>query len=259
MITLTRTRSTTVSRTRSLARAEGLQFLRNRTLVFMATVMPTAFPLAVYFILRGPVGEADAAANAVEIFTLFSLTLVQFYSVLSMATTRRDEKVLKRLRSGEPRDGEILTAIGLPGAVVTLGLSVLFVAVLLVAGAPVPGNPLLMVVALVLGLIISTALALVVSGMTQNAEAAQITSLPVIILAMISLSSTRAMLPESFGRILDLTPFAVISDLVQVGWIGSTPVGDPSSDMWRLFLILVLWTMVTVMAAHRYMRWDTHR
>lgn len=253
------TRWTALSRTTSLGRAEWLQFRRNRTLLFMAFVMPVVFPVGIYAIMRGTGGEDVAAASAAEIFLLFALTLVQFYSVLSMATTRRDEKVLKRLRTGEARDGEILTAICLPGSLVTLILSVVFVAVLTLAGAPFPANPLPMFAAVLLGLVISSALALITSGFTQNAEAAQITSLPVIMLAMGSQAAIRDLLPDGIARTLDLTPFAVASDLMQVGWIGATTAGDPDNGTWRLFLVLVLWAMAAVWAAGRTMRWDSHR
>ena len=252
-------RSTALSRTTSLGRAEWLQFRRNRTLLFMAFVMPVVFPVGAYFLLRGSGSEDFATASAAEIFLLFALTLVQFYSVLSMATTRRDEKVLKRLRTGEARDREILTAICLPGSLVTLILSVVFVAVLTLAGAPLPNTPLPMISSVVLGLVISSALALITSGFTQNAEAAQITSLPVIMLAMGSQAAVRDLLPDGVARLLDLTPFAVASDLMQVGWIGTTTSGDPDNGTWRLFLVLILWAMAAVWAAGRTMRWDSHR
>jgi ABC-2 type transport system permease protein len=73
--------------------------------------------MAMYFILSQETtstSKVDAAATAMEYFLLFALMFVQFYTVLSMVTTRRDEGVLKRLRTGEARDAEILGCVVLP-------------------------------------------------------------------------------------------------------------------------------------------------
>lgn len=251
------TTSTPASRLTALGRAEGLQFLRNKTLLFMATVTPLLVPLGMYFLLRR-VDETTALVTSAEGFILFVLLFVQFYSVLSMVTTRRDERVLRRLRIGEARDVEILAAISLPGAVITVALTVIFLAVLFIAGASLPVNPLFMLLALVCGIVISAALAIIASAFTQNAEAAQLTSLPVIILAVVSMSANRELLPDTVGRIVGFNPFALISDLMQQGWAGTTGGGD-LTDPWRPVLYLVLWTVVAVWEARRWMRWETHR
>ena len=43
-----------------------------------------------------------------------------YYNVLSQFVSRRDELVLKRMRTGEARDAELLASIALPGAVSAL-------------------------------------------------------------------------------------------------------------------------------------------
>ena len=110
----------------ALARAETLQFVRNKTLLINAAVVPIAFALVMYFVQSGndEASKVDAAATAMEYFLLFALMFVQYYTVLSMVTTRRDEGVLKRLRTGESRDVEILSASSFPGAVLTIVFTV---------------------------------------------------------------------------------------------------------------------------------------
>ena len=46
-----------------------------------------------------------------------------YYNVLAQFVSRRDELVLKRMRTGETRDGELLASIALPGAISALVLS----------------------------------------------------------------------------------------------------------------------------------------
>lgn len=264
----TDTRSTARQRLTSLGKAEWLQFRRNKTLLFMATVFPVGIPLVLFGISGNDAGQA---AHAFDLFILYTLLFVQFYTVLSMATTRRDERVLKRLRTGEARDPEILGAICLPGAMLTIGFSVVIVLALLLMGAPTPVNFVLLGEALLLGLILVSALALLTSAFTRNAEAAQLTSMPVFTLAFLGLGAFRPIFGEGvLGEIIAWTPFALISDLVHLGWAGVTVPDQLSGaapltrvealgESWWALLALLAWTVVALYGAKRYMRWDTHR
>ncbi|MGO1464733.1 MAG: ABC transporter permease, partial [Candidatus Corynebacterium faecigallinarum] len=143
------TTGSTVKRFMALARAETLQFVRNKTLLINAAVVPIAFALVMYFVQSGndEASKVDAAATAMEYFLLFALMSVQYYTVLSMVTTRRDEGVLKRLRTGESRDVEILSASSFPGAVLTIVFTVVIAVLLMVLGAPGPVNVVPIIVA----------------------------------------------------------------------------------------------------------------
>lgn len=266
--TLPRTRSTSTTRLKALGTAEWLQFRRNKTLLFMATVFPVGIPLVLFTLGDGAAMES---ANTFDIFVLYSLLFVQFYTVLSMVTTRRDERVLKRLRTGEARDWEILGGICLPGALLTTVFTIVIIPLLLLLGAPLPVNLIPVVLAVLIGLILASALAFVTSGFTRNAEAAQLTSMPVLTLAFLGLGSLRPIFGDGLAaQIISYTPFAMISDLVQLGWAGSTFTdtlnGEEALDFTGVLgasvtplLILVAWTALAVVAAGKYMRWDTHR
>lgn len=253
----------------ALARAETLQFRRNKTLLVNATLIPIGFGLAMFFILSGDdeQSKVEAAATALEYFLLFALMFVQFYTVLSMVTTRRDEGVLKRLRTGEARDAEILGASSFPGAVLTIVFTVVMSVLLMVFGAPGPVNVLPLIVAVLLGLAVTSGLALVTSGFTKNPEAAQITSMPVMLLMFATMGNFRQLYPEGVDEVLARTPFALIFDLAQYGWAGSTTVGrmdgvaalssgEVLAETWPMMLILLAWAAVCVWAGARYVRWD---
>ncbi|MDN6619145.1 MAG: ABC transporter permease [Corynebacterium variabile] len=262
---------TTATRTTSLARAETLQFARNRTLLINAAVFPLGFGLVMFFVTRATddASTTDAAAMALEYFLVFALMFVQFYTVLSMATTRRDEGVMKRLRTGEARDAEILGAFSFPGAVLTVLFTVVMAVALVVLGAPGPVNVLPIIVAVLLGLAVCTGLALVTSGMTKNAEAAQITSLPVMILMFASMGSIRRMFPDSVNSIIERTPFALIFDLSQYGWAGNTMTDRIAEDgpapldftgvlseTWPMMVMLAAWAVICLWAGAKYVKWD---
>lgn len=269
--TTPRSASRVTARTTALARAETLQFARNRTLLINAAVFPLGFGLVMFFVTRATddASTTDAAAMALEYFLVFALMFVQFYTVLSMATTRRDEGVMKRLRTGEARDAEILGAFSFPGAVLTVLFTVVMAVALVVLGAPGPVNILPIIVAVLLGLAVCTGLALVTSGMTKNAEAAQITSLPVMILMFASIGSIRQMFPDSVNGIIERTPFALIFDLSQYGWAGNTMTDRIAEDgpapldftgvlseTWPLMVMLAAWAVVCLWAGAKYVKWD---
>ncbi|MFD3707038.1 ABC transporter permease [Nocardia sp. NPDC058658] len=249
----------------ALAKAEWLQFRRNKTLVYMATVFPIGIPLATFLIARKDTEPTTAmAAVALEMLALMALLFVQYYSVLSMVTTRRSEGVLKRLRTGEAADWQIQLAPAIPGAVMTAATAVGVAAVVYGTGTPMPVNPLAILVALVGGTVLFTLLALATSAYTKNAEAAQITSLPVMMIAMLGLASIRSVLPDRLAQIADWTPFAAVSDLISLGAAGrlstdsdaALSFADTVTASGRPFATLALWTVLALVLTRKSFRWD---
>ncbi|MEU4312757.1 ABC transporter permease [Nocardia sp. NPDC024068] len=249
----------------ALAKAEYLQFRRNKTLIYMATVFPIGIPVAMFFIAaRDATPTRATAAMAFELLAVVALLFVQYYSVLSMVTTRRGEGVLKRLRTGESTDRQILTAPAIPGAVVTLACAAVVAAVVYGAGVPAPVNPVAILLALLGGILLFSLLALATSTVTKNAEAAQITSLPVMTVAMLGLASIRGILPDRLADIADWTPFAAVSDLISLG-VAGTAVGTTEPvlgfaatfpELGRPFATLAIWTVLALALIRTSFRWD---
>ncbi|NRQ49606.1 ABC transporter permease [Aeromicrobium stalagmiti] len=251
----------------ALAKAEYLQFRRNTTLLVMGIGFPVAIPLATFFVVRNQEGvSASLATTTFEMFVLLALLFVQFYSVLSMVTTRRSEGVLKRLRTGEATDWQIQVAPMVPGAVITLVGTALVTAVVYAAGAPAPVNPVLMAIAVLAGIAIFSLLGLATSALTKNAEAAQITSLPIMALAFMGLSTLRSTFPDRLAQLADWTPFAALSDLMSIGTSGrlaTAPDSATALDFSGTFAeiaepvaILVVWTVLALELTRRNFRWD---
>ncbi|MET4048880.1 ABC transporter [Rhodococcus sp. 1163] len=249
----------------ALSMAEYRQFRRNKTLVFMGTVFPIALPLITFFLARRDTGStAEAATTGLEMFTLMALLFVQYYSVLSMVTTRRGEGVLKRLRTGEASDWHILTAPAIPSAVLTLVGGAIVAAVIYGAGSPTPVNAAVLVIALLFGIVVFSLLGLATSAVTKNAEAAQITSMPVIILTFVGLNSLHGVLPDRLAAIADWTPFAALSDLISLGAAGkldlttdaATDFAGTFADMGRPLATLGLWTVLALAVVATSFRWD---
>lgn len=243
-------------RTRALARAEWLQFLRNPTLLIMALLVPAGMAALMYDMVAstGQMPAHFGAAMATEVFMVAAFMFVQFYSVLSMVTARRDEGVLKRLRSGEAKDAEILIALCAPGALILVVSGIAFIAIVSVLSGQAPRNAALLCAALVLGIVISSAAALVTSIYTKTVEAAQVTSLPVMVLAMLSVSMNAQLLPQGLRDLIEATPFAQLGQIARAGWGAADEVNTV-----RVLGMLLMWSVLLMVWAVKKLRWDGHR
>lgn len=169
-------------RTLGHARWNAVLLLRNRLAIVYAVVIPI-IPLALLF--TGDRGDGAIGATAVTSSLTMAVLFPVFYNVLSQFVTRRDELVLKRLRTGEARDPEILAAMALPGAAIAVVVGLFIIPIAMAFGQPFPVNPLLYVVTVLVAAALFAVLAFWTAALTKNAEAAQLTSLPVIVLALV--------------------------------------------------------------------------
>lgn len=249
----------------TLSRSEFTLLLRNRVLLVNALVMPLLFPVVILVIGRRSEGGLTdvVVSSALEIFALFLLVFLVYYNLLSAYTTRRDELVLKRLRTGEATDNQILLGPAVPSFVLTAILIVVVGAIVVALGGGLPVNPLLLVGGLLGGAAMFAALALITSTFTRNAEAAQITSLPIMLLAMAGSSFLRGVVPESADSIIELTPMAAVLDLVNLGWMGtidpeSSPLAfaDTFSPALKPVLVVAAWILGSIVIAKTHFRWE---
>ena len=234
--------------------------MRNWLTLSYAVVMPL-LPLGMLFL--GPHGDVDAGSTFVTTGLLMALMFPVYYNLLSMFVSRRDELVLKRLRTGEVRDAELVLSMALPGFAVMLLVSLLTIGVAMANGLPFPVNPLLLLVVVLLSAATFAALALWTASWTRTAEAAQMTSMPVVVLAMVGL--LKPVFPESAHAWVALLPSAAVSDLLRVTWFGRpAELGTAERfDFWATWSqaapalgVLAAWTLLSIWLARRAMQWE---
>lgn len=246
-------------RTVGLARFNFTLMVRNRTTMLYAFAIPL-LPLAL--LLMADPDEPLTAVGALSYAFVMGFLFPGYYNLLSMFVSRRDELVLKRLRTGETSDADLIVSMALPGATVVVAVAVLTVPIAMVAGFQFPANPLLVLVTVVLGIATFAAFALWTASWTRTAEAAQLTSGPIMLLALMGSFATA--MPESVGRWLALTPGAAVTDLVTLGWFGLDPDATEQSVTFIEGLVLALpaagvlvaWLLIAVVLAQRSMRWE---
>lgn len=257
------TESFSLRRTLNLTRWNAVLLTRNRLAFVYAVVLPL-LPLALLF--TGDPGDVTVGANAITTMFLVTTLFPVYYNVLAQFVSRRDELVLKRMRTGESRDAELLVSIALPGAIAALALTAVSVPFAWAVDQPLPVNPLLFAALAVLGVIMLTAFAYWTAAWTRSAEAAQLTSMPIILLASAGpLAISIPDMSEGLRTVLEATPGAAMAELIRVGWFGLDGVDAKETTLsfaetWRAagspLSVMVVWTVVAVSLARRSMRWE---
>ncbi|MFG2955416.1 ABC transporter permease [Streptomyces sp. NPDC048291] len=249
------------ARLRALSRAELLLFGRNRSAVLTALLVPLALPVTV----RPALDQFDLKEKGLNAGTLmltaaigFSFLFAVYSSLVGAFVARREELVLKRLRTGELSDAEILAGTALPTVCLGLAQALLLAvgcAVLLDAGAP--EAPYLTLLGLVFGLLLSAALAALTSAFTRTTESAQVTALPLLFVSLLGsgIAMPADTLPHRVAKVCELLPLSPAVRLVRAGWTGEMS----AFQVLGAVATALAWTLVAVFAVRRWFRWEPRR
>ncbi len=249
------------SRMAALARAELTLLGRSRSTLLSAVLMPLALP----FSFRPLIDDMDVQDVGLTTGLVllpaaigFSLLFGVYSALTAIYTVRREELVLKRLRTGELRDTEILGGTALPVLVTGLVQSLVLVAAsTAVLDMPAPKAPQLAVLGLLLGLALCAALGALTAALTRTVESAQVTPLPFVLASMMGSGVTvpLEMLPDRVASICELLPLSPAITLVRGGWTGDLSayeaLGPISTGL--------AWTVLAVFAVRRWFRWEPRR
>lgn len=261
-------------RVRSLVRAETTLLLRNRTALFNGVLLAPAMVAFLHFsgAFEAFVGD-DARASIIGAFALtslvcFAMMFVVYYNLASAYVVRREELVLKRLRTGQCSDAEILAGAATPAVVTMLGQLVLGgVAIALWIGLDVPANVLLLLVAVLGGTFVFASLAAASTAFTRTVETAQLSTLPIMALALLLSGTTLplTLLPERLQTLAELTPLHPVAELLTIGLTGLGPdgvavgFGETFALAAQPLAVLAAWCVLGAWLATRYMRWEPRR
>ncbi|MEV3949057.1 ABC transporter permease [Streptomyces halstedii] len=255
-------RSTTVAgRLNALGRAELTLLLRNRTTVFLVLMMPVLLILVMRSTLQ-EIGleESGLTVAGASLSGGIGMVLLQvvYMNLVSAYVARREELVLKRLRTGEVSDREILVGTALPAVLLALLQSALIVSVgTLAFDLSAPRRPGLLVLGVLLGCVLLTALAAATSALTRTVQTSQLTTLPLFLVSMLGsgLFVPLDLLPDAAASVCELLPLTGVLTLVRAGWLG----GVPGHDVLGAALTALAWTALAVFAGQRWFRWDPRR
>lgn len=253
--------TTPVSRMTALARAELTLLGRAKGTLFAALFVPLVLPLSA----REAAREMDLAEHGLTIGTMvlpaavgFSLLFAVYTALVGSFVTRREELVLKRLRTGELRDAEILAGSALPAATTGLVQSLLLAAgCMILLDMSAPPAVYLSVLGLLLGVVLCVLLAAVTASFTKTSESAQVTPMPMMFLSMLAsgMMFPLEILPDRIATFCELLPLSPVMTLVRGGFTGDLSAGDTLGAI----AVAVAWIAVTVFAVRRRFRWEPRR
>ncbi|MFI8092926.1 ABC transporter permease [Streptomyces sp. NPDC086080] len=253
--------TTPMSRMTALARAELTLLGRSKGTLFAALFVPLVLPLSA----RETAREMDLAGAGLTIGTMllpaavgFSLLFAVYSALVGSLVARREELVLKRLRTGELRDGEILAGSALPATATGLVQSLLLAGgCVILLDMSAPPAVYLSVLGLLLGLVLCVGLAAVTAAFTRTSESAQVTPLPLMFLSMMAsgMMIPLEILPDKVAAVCEFLPLTPVMTLVRGGFTGDLSAGGALGAV----AVAVAWILVAVFAVRRWFRWEPRR
>jgi ABC-2 type transport system permease protein len=162
-----------------LARAELLLIGRNPLALCTAVLLPLALGLGVVWAAADAHHTAGADTATLQLLTLLACT--SYTGATTMLAARRQELVLKRLRTTVLGDAGVLAGLLLPYAVLVAGQAAILVAATVAGGGQPPVRWWPIGLAVLAGTVLSLVLAFVTAAFTSAPELAQFTTAPVFL------------------------------------------------------------------------------
>ncbi|WP_338703688.1 ABC transporter permease [Streptomyces sp. Q6] len=253
--------TTPAGRLRALARAELTLLGRSKGVLFSALFVPLVMP----FSLSASLDEERLKGAGLDVGTVvlssamgFSLLFAVYGALVSVYAARREELVLKRLRTGELRDAEILTGAALPSVAIGLLQCVaLAAACAAVLDAGAPEAPHLTLLGLVLGIPLCVALAALTTVFSRSVESAQVAAMPMLLVTMFGSGAfvPLEVMPDKLASVCELLPLTSALTLIRGGWSGGLSGGETLGAA----VTAVAWLVVAVFAVRRWFRWEPRR
>ncbi|MGW7079110.1 ABC transporter permease [Streptomyces sp. NPDC054866] len=253
--------TTPAKRMAALARAELTLLGRTKGTLFAALFVPLVMPFSLHQVAEG----MDLKGTGLSVGSVvvpgaigFSLLFAVYSALTAVYAARREELVLKRLRTGELRDPEILAGAALPSvAIGTIQIIVLAVACVALLDAGAPSAPHLIVIGVLLGLVMFSALGAVTASLSRSVESAQVMATPLAFGSMFGsgLFIPFEVMPDKLASVCELLPLSPVITLVRGGWTGDLS----ASDALGALVTAVAWSVVSVFAVRRWFRWEPRR
>lgn len=250
-----------MNRTLQVVKLGGMLYWREKATVFGTAVTPlllgVGLPLLMHRVL-----DARQALAVFHGMLAVVLAISGFMAITVSLTARRDSLVLKRLRTTELTDRQILAGEVANVAVQTvLLIALITVAVHLLTGVPLPRDPLLYGVFVVAGAVVVALLGVAWSAAVPRAELAAPMTVPFFMLAGAAAGTfgpIMELLPSWADTVAALLPTSAVVEVAKVAYAPGDLAGDLAAAC-RPLLVLAGWGVAGLAATARWFRWEPRR
>jgi len=251
---------------RALLGSEWALLRRNRMLMATAIMSPLLIPLWANSLAESSnMPPLTAATMLLSLLISTTLLTATYFNVLSTYVSRRQDMVLKRLRTGECSDATILISAASPAVLLSLAaLGVGLAMSSFLFELPLPKYPELAIVGIALGTAVIAGIGALTAIVTRTTESAGVTYLPFFVVGFLA---TNGLLPLSSmpawaEQALLLVPTNAVTVIAQYGWLG---IDNNEASLSRLgalleslpaFASLAVWCVVIAVIVRAAFRWD---
>ncbi|GAA2211070.1 ABC transporter permease [Nonomuraea monospora] len=225
-------------------------FWRDKSMLFASVITPVGLAVGLPTLMRHVTAQGVANATALAQSSIaILLAITAFMNITVALTARRDQLVLKRLRSTRLTDGQLLVGQIASTATQTVVLIVVCaVAVRLSAGVPLPSDPSAFAAVTIAGSAVMALLGAAYTAAIPRAELAAAYTMPVFLVAAVSAGAMGPVpVPSWLRPVLDLLPTTLVVDAVRTG------------DLLLPFAALAGWAVAGVLALRLWFRWEPRR
>jgi ABC-2 type transport system permease protein len=229
-----------------LALTELKLLLRKRITAFSVLAVPLLVCALAWFADRGLPDEQWGAAVGTRFVVLLLMSV--FMVSTTVYTARRQSLVLQRLRTSELSDRGVHLGIGAPIVLIGLVQVLVYFGFCLAIGAPLPADPDIVLLGLVLGVAVSLLAGIATAAFSRSVEATQVTAVPVMMAAIAGVFMARSS-TEAVATAGVYLPMVGPGDLVAKGWSGGE---DPLLGLSGT----APWLAVFLLVAIKLFRWE---
>ncbi|MEO3745562.1 ABC transporter permease [Plantactinospora sp. B5E13] len=238
-------------------------FWLDRGVVFGTVVTPVVLCVGMP-VLMGAL-RPDGVAGAVQTFVgglAIVLSVSTFMSIVQALTARRDQLLLKRLRTTLLTERQILVGEISGQVVQTVALvAVCTLAVHLAADVPLPRNPLLYAVFVVAGTTVVAILGAAFTALVPRLELAAVMSMPFFLVAGVgagAMGPFMEMMPTALRMVFAALPTDAVVTVARTTIASGTIAGDLRAALVPA-IKLVVWGLIGIFALARWFRWEPRR
>lgn len=248
------------SRMLKMMQFEASMVFRQRN-TLLATVLAPLFVLA-FPILTRP--DSDSAwIQLVAPMTVLVLVFSVYITAATVLAARRENQILKRMRTSELTSVELVASMTLP--LILLGIIQVAIVQLgvLAMGGPLPANVGLFALATLGSAVLSVTAGVAVGAISPNSERVQYTAMPLLLIAAIGSNLIVSPASDTVRSYLLFAPFTGMVDLVANAFgFPEDALAEPPLAIGSVGMDLAstgFWVVVMLFLATIYWRWEPRR